>query len=66
MFCTVFRLYIRLRTQAKKLIGADVKHDTKIRIDLINHNINVIDTAIYILDKYKISYESMTTEKDIA
>ena len=49
----------------KKLIGADVKHDTKIRIDLINHNINVIDTAIYILDKYKISYESMTTEKTL-
>jgi len=51
--------------QGKKLIGVDTKHTNKIRVDLIPHNIHTVDTAIYMLCKYKIASEDITTEKTL-
>ena len=50
--------------RGKILIGAN-KRPNKIRLDNVNHDITVLDTAIYFYQKYKIDLTSIVTEKQL-
>lgn len=50
--------------KSKMLIGVN-KRQEKIRLDNIIHDIAVLDTAIYILEKYNISLSDIQTEKEL-
>ena len=53
-----------LTYKAKMLIGAN-KRQEKIRLEHIIHDIAVLDTAIYFVKKLIISFEDITTEKQM-
>jgi len=53
-----------LARKGRNLISVN-KRAEQIRLDRISHDINVLDTAIYFLNKYNISLESITTEKEL-
>jgi len=53
-----------LAHRGKMLIGANKRQD-KVRLDNIAHDIAVLDTAIYFIDKLGIPKNSITTEKQL-
>lgn len=53
-----------LTNKGKKLLGAS-RHMDSIRIELIRHDIIVVDMAIYLSKTMKISYDMFITEKEL-
>ena len=53
-----------LTHKGKMLIGAN-KRQEKIRVERINHDIVVIDTAIYFTEHEKVKVEKIVTEKEL-
>ena len=53
-----------LSHKGRMLINVN-KRAEQIRLDRITHDIHVLDTAIYFLEKYNISLENITTEKEL-
>ncbi|MCL2838174.1 MAG: replication-relaxation family protein [Oscillospiraceae bacterium] len=53
-----------LSHKGRKLIGVNKRAET-IRLDSITHDIHVLDTAIYFLNKYNISLDDIVTEKEL-
>jgi len=53
-----------LTHKGKMLIGAN-KRENKIRVEQIIHDIAVIDTAIYFIQKRNVSLDEITTEKQM-
>jgi len=53
-----------LTHKGKMIIGANKRPD-KVRLDNVNHDIAVLDTAIYFHLKYKMDFPSVVTEKQL-
>ena len=53
-----------LTTRGQQTINASVRN-SKIRVEQIQHDIAVIDTLIYMMDKYIIQLSDITTEKQL-
>lgn len=53
-----------LTNQAKKLINVKSKQE-KFRLEQIVHDVAVLDSAIYMLEKYQITRQDITTDKQL-
>ena len=53
-----------LTHKGRKAVNASIK-DNKIRVEQIQHDIAVIDTLIFIMNKFKVNLSDVTTEKQL-
>jgi predicted DNA binding CopG/RHH family protein len=53
-----------LTHKGKIIIGANKRED-KIRLDRIAHDIYVLDTVIYFMEKYNLNWKNLKSEKDL-
>ena len=56
--------YYYLSRKGKNLIGTNARQD-KIRVEKISHDIAVLDTVIYFMQKHNLRLENITTEKQL-